>query len=78
MGPISYKSGSIYDTLTESFSGPHDWLSDKIGMYDAQGNGIHRSGFVGGFYSTASAVLIPVAAPFAVAGLIETQPNLFR
>ncbi|NQZ11383.1 MAG: hypothetical protein HRT35_29880, partial [Algicola sp.] len=78
VGPISYKAGSIYDTLTESFSGPHDWLSDKIGMYDAQGNGIHRSGFIGGFYSTASAVLIPVAAPFAVAGLIETQPGLFR
>ncbi len=76
LGPISYPPGSFFDTLAESFAGPHDWLSDQVGMYDViTGNGISRSGFMGGLYETMSYGLIPVASPFSVAALIETTPG---
>lgn len=72
LGRFPYKSSDLFDTVSESFAGPHDWLSDKMGMYDAMGNGIYRTGISNMYYETVSYGLIPVAAPFSVAGLIDT------
>lgn len=72
LGPISYGAGDIADTLVESFSGPHDWLSDQVGMYDGLGNGIYRTGFSHYLYEGLSRGLIPVASPFSAAALIDT------
>ncbi|MCJ8268763.1 MAG: hypothetical protein MJK04_05090 [Psychrosphaera sp.] len=78
LGPMPYNSGDLLDTASESFAGPHDWLSDRVGMYDALGNGIARDGFMDSLYGTISWTLIPIAAPFAVAGLIETRVGAYR
>ena len=72
LGPISYGASNMADNLVESFAGPHDWLSDRVGMYDALGNGIHRAGFDHYLYEGLSYGLIPVASPFSAAALIDT------
>ena len=77
LGFVHYGKGDIADTIVESFAGPHDWLSDQIGMYNpVTGNGIARSGLSGSLYNAASYGLIPVASPFSVAGLFDTTPSL--
>jgi hypothetical protein len=77
LGFVDYGKGDIADTIVESFAGPHDWLSDQVGMYNKiTGNGIYRSGFSGFFYNATSYALIPVASPFSAAGLFDTTPGL--
>jgi hypothetical protein len=76
MGPIAYGQGEMLDTLGESFAGPHDWLSDQIGMYDSTGNQVYRTGLAKTWYDTLSAALVPVAAPFAIAGIVDTTPGM--
>ncbi len=77
LGGIPYKPYGIVDRVTESFAGPHDWLSDRVGMYDSMGNGILRTGVSGGLYEAVSWGLIPVAAPFSIAGLIDSTPTIY-
>ncbi len=74
LGPVSYESGDLLDLVSESFAGPHDWLSNRVGMYDAMGNGMDRSGnrVSGMFYEAVSYGLIPIAVPFSVPALIDT------
>lgn len=76
LGPFSYKAGSFLDRVVESFAGPHDYLSDMVGMYDQVGNGIARGGVSGLSYNAISFGLIPLAAPMSAAGLITTSPGL--
>ena len=74
---IPYSPNSALERLTESFAGPHDWLSDQVGMYNpVTGNGIYRTGLNHYLHEAYSYGLIPVAAPFSAAALIETTAGV--
>lgn len=73
LGPFEYGPNSPLERLVESFAGPHDWLSDRIGMYNrVTGNAVPRIGFNKFLFDLGSYSLIPMATPFSAAGLIET------
>jgi RHS repeat-associated protein len=71
-----YDPGDLRDHINESFAGPHDWLRNLTGSYDAQGNGIdfiHTSYARHVLDETLNYALIPLAAPFAAAALVSPQ-----
>jgi RHS repeat-associated protein len=75
---IRYRSGSIFDAVNESFAGPHDWFRNATGSYDKFGNSVFMTGMRDMFdsYVANFGMLIP-AAPFAVAGFVQTYlPSL--
>ncbi len=77
LGPFDYSAYGSLDRLTESFAGPHDWLRLMTGSYDpTTGLNIYRAGFASVMDGIINYGLIPVAAPFAVAGLITTSPHI--
>jgi RHS repeat-associated protein len=78
LGPIQYQPYGSLDYLTESFAGPHDWLRLKSGAYDpGTGLNIYREGISRVWDGVKNYTLVPVAAPFAVAGILTTSPNLY-
>jgi filamentous hemagglutinin len=82
----SYSPGGVKDYLNESFAGPHDWFRNNVsrsyirspsGAYDIIGNMKNLSGVRLQFDRFANAALIPLAAPFAVAGMLATQTSMY-
>ena len=78
LGPINYKPYGVMDHVVESFARPHDWLRLKTGSYDPlTGMNIYREGVSRAWDGVRNYGLIPVAAPFAAAGILITSPNLY-
>jgi len=71
-----YASGSIFDTITESFAGPHDMLRDFTGSYTASGNAVPLTGVAGFADKLVNGILVAPAAPFAGGALVNTNPWL--
>jgi len=70
---INYSPRSIGDYVSESFSGPHDWLRNATGSYDALGNSVHLDSFLASAWdSTKNWGLVAVAAPFSVSAIMMT------
>ena len=71
LGPLGsdYKPGGIFDTLVEGYAGPHDWLNNAWGAYGSTGN---LSSAYGLTQQLGNIVNVPVATPFAVAGLAQS------
>lgn len=78
LGPINYEKGSSIDNIVESFAGPHDWLRDLTGSYDQWGNSYHFEGFAAKLDWMRNYVEIPMAAPFAISGLIHETPGVYQ
>jgi hypothetical protein len=81
-----YSSGGVRDYVTESFAGPHDWFRNNVsrsyirtpsGNFDIVGNMKNFSGSRLQIDRIANAALIPMAAPFAIAGILTTQVPLY-
>jgi hypothetical protein len=81
-----YSPGGVKDYVNESFAGPHDWFRNHVsrsyirtpnGAYDIVGNMKNFSGIRLQIDRIANAALIPVSAPFAVAGILTTQVPLY-
>ncbi len=81
-----YPPGGVRDYINESFAGPHDWLRDNVsrsyirspnGAYEFIGNMKNLSGIRLQIDRFANVALIPVAAPFALAGILTTQVPLY-
>ncbi len=71
---FEYSRGSIFDQINESFAGPHDWLRNATGSYNAFGNGIDFTGFRASIDTVMNYALVVPAAPLAISGLIMTNP----
>lgn len=71
---IEYQPGSWMDKVNESFAGPHDWLRNLTGSYEANGNSRYFTGFRGFFddYVANYGLVLP-AAPFAAASLVPSN-----
>ena len=74
---IPYPPGGVMDRVGESFAGPHDWMRNATGSYDAIGNSIHVTGAARVWDEIKLWGTIPLAAPFAVGGLISTTPGAY-
>ncbi|MFT3792954.1 MAG: RHS repeat-associated core domain-containing protein [Rudaea sp.] len=77
LGPIRYQSDSALNQIAESFAGPHDWLRDMTGSYDQWGNSNHFEGFSATLDQIRNYAEIPIAAPFAAAGLVHETPGVY-
>jgi hypothetical protein len=67
LGPINYSPGSVIDKVAEAFSGPHDFLRDLTGSYDALGNVPDFTGMRAVVDNILLWSTIPPVAPFAIA-----------
>jgi filamentous hemagglutinin len=68
---ISYRKGSFWDKLLESYAGPHDWL-DSWSMYDELGNNEKgRSEFENVIGEGLTAVNLVPATAFALPTLLR-------
>jgi len=77
LGPMDYPPYGTLDYITESFAGPHDWLRLMTGSYDPiTGLNINRVGLDKLWDGVKNYGLVPIAAPFAVAGILTTSPNM--
>jgi RHS repeat-associated protein len=72
----TYNPGGAADYINESFAGPHDWLRNLTGSYDASGNGIHLDGGALMWDKFKNYSLVVPAAPLAIAGMISTTPGM--
>ncbi len=75
---MPYDPGSLPDFVNESFAGPHDWLRNATGSYNALGNSHYFTGIRSIVDSVANYGLVMPASPFAVAGMVSPSlyPNL--
>jgi len=79
-----YPPGGLADYFVEKFSGPHDWLRNHVSRsyytetkgFEIAGNVRVLTGIRRHIDQIANFALIPVAAPFALAGILATQPPL--
>ena len=72
---IRYDAGSWKDILIEAYSGSHDFIGGYMsGLYDEQGNARRdRSDFERNFHDSWTLVAIPLATPFAMSELFDSQ-----
>ena len=72
---IPYKSGSLSDMVVESFAGTHDYIGGEIwGWYGKDGNtSTNRTKFQDTASTVTTVTAIPVAAPFALADLLDSN-----
>lgn len=76
---IPYKSGSLSDMVVESFAGTHDYIGGEIwGWYGKDGNtSTNRTTFQNTASTATTVTAIPVAAPFALADLLDSNTVQF-
>jgi len=69
---MDYNPGSLFDTVLEAFSGPHDFFNGLTGWYNEWGQARDLTGmrFVFSEYVMNYAVNIVAAAPFAAATMV--------
>jgi len=75
-GRIPTQPSSMGDVINEAHAGPHDWLRNLTGSYDANGNARHFEGGRATWDNIKNYALVIPAMPLAVAGMAMTIPHV--